>query len=367
MQKNTWTLERLKSFIGQEEHYQLEFKSSRGILQQTPKSFFDELSKDVSAFLNSEGGILIIGLDEEKRDEKTAGKALCLSDGIRRSKLTASQLSSAICDRIHPSVSSYVQVFPVPVGQIDGEELLAFVVEVAQGITAYQAADWKYHARRSFGTVPMEDKDIRLRMLADEKPRGQLRFEVEHVSPNIVDVERFRRDADARKVAGEEGRALAGRADPLTDEEQAHYNELFLSRPTTPPTPALTILIRIILVNTGVVTIREGAVSGAVELANMGTASALPRGRSMTSFQLGLSDGVAPYPLYPDMERAIAEWTVTLNDRDGGDAGDVWLRNVSVFLDNGPSVTRNEDIEITEKFRSAVEAGWGEWERIFNG
>ena len=36
-------------------------------------------------------------------------------------------------------------------------------------------------------------------------------------------------------------------------------------------------------------------------------------------------------------------------------------------VDNGPSVTRNEDIELTEKFISAVEAGWGEWERIANG
>ena len=65
--KNPWTIERLNDYVGQEETYQLEFKSSRGLLQTTAgeiEKTFNDLSTHISAFLNSEGGVLVIGIEE---------------------------------------------------------------------------------------------------------------------------------------------------------------------------------------------------------------------------------------------------------------------------------------------------------------
>src|SRR4029079_10139598 len=114
------------------------------------------------------GGLLVIGIEEEKKD----GIGSSLSNGVSRSQLKAEQLQQIICGRIQQSVAGCVSVYPVPVGENpNGEKLFAFVVDVRQGSTAYQADDKKYYARRSGQTVAMEDKDIRLRMLAGDKPR----------------------------------------------------------------------------------------------------------------------------------------------------------------------------------------------------
>lgn len=177
--KNPWTIERLRDFIGQEENYHLEFKSAKGILQASnneANNIFNTLSTHLSAFLNSEGGLLVIGI-EETDEKKQAGKAVSLSDGIPRSIYNGDRIQSRLCDRIQPSVANLVLVNTVVVGKQGDEDLLAFVIEVRQGVTAYQAADKKYYCRRSFSSEPMDDKDVRLRMLADNVPRIELLVE----------------------------------------------------------------------------------------------------------------------------------------------------------------------------------------------
>lgn len=104
--------------------------------------------------------------------EEKAGAADTLSTGVPKSRLSWEQLRNAICDRIQPGVAGYVSVFSVQVAaNSDGEKLFAFVIDVKPGTTAYQADDKKYYVRRSGQSEPMEDKDIRLRMLAGDKPR----------------------------------------------------------------------------------------------------------------------------------------------------------------------------------------------------
>jgi predicted HTH transcriptional regulator len=111
----------------------------------------------VSAFLNTDGGQLVVGIEEQE------GVAFDLSEGVARSRLTWERLQSAVCDRIQPAVAGYVSVFSVHVGTSpEGEKLFAFVIEVKPGTTAYQADDKKYYVRRSGQSEAMEDKDIRL-------------------------------------------------------------------------------------------------------------------------------------------------------------------------------------------------------------
>ncbi len=177
---NPWSKDRVETFLGQEETPSLEFKSAKGFLgsEKDRKNFLDSLSCEVSAFLNSDGGTIIIGIDEAQRGSgNPEGRATSI-EGCPRSIMNGVRLQSAICDRIHPGVSANVQVHTVKVSQETINEThddkLVFVVEVRAGNTAYQAADKKYYARRGTEAEPMEDKDIRLRMLAADYPRIEL-------------------------------------------------------------------------------------------------------------------------------------------------------------------------------------------------
>jgi len=175
---NPYDIDFLMGLIGQQESQRLEFKSSRELSNETDskrnKFMMEQVIPAVSAFLNTDGGQLILGLEE---------KSGVLSEGVARSQMTAARLQSSICSRIQPAVAGYINVFPVPLRRksASGEELFAFVIDVRPGITAYQSDDRRYYVRRSGQTEAMEDKDIRLRMLAADKPRINVELKPEIV------------------------------------------------------------------------------------------------------------------------------------------------------------------------------------------
>jgi hypothetical protein len=165
-----YDFESINGLLGQQETQRLEFKSSRDLLDENPQNRDKFISRQivpaVSAFLNTDGGQLVIGIEEKD------GAAAALSDGVPRSRQKWEQLQSVIIGRIQPAVAGYVNVSPVQIGEnAGGEKLFAFVVDVKPGTTAYQANDKMYYVRRSGQSEAMEDKDIRLRMLAGDKPR----------------------------------------------------------------------------------------------------------------------------------------------------------------------------------------------------
>jgi hypothetical protein len=165
----------LTQLMGQPETQKLEFKSSRDLLlDDTKRNKFikDQGVRTVSAFLNTDGGRLVIGIEEKD------GVAASLSRGVPRSIYRQERLQSVICDHIQPAVASYISVFSVPVEPSSGEEKqFAFVIDVNPGTTAYQAADKLYYSRRSGQNEAMEDKDIRLGMLAGDKPRLAIKLQ----------------------------------------------------------------------------------------------------------------------------------------------------------------------------------------------
>jgi len=164
-------LDDLKGLIGSSETVSLEFKSSRPFLDGAKSNGANEfinnqIAPAVSAMLNSGGGHIIIGIEEKKEEASE------LSVGIIRSKISNSQLQQKLIDAIQPAVADLVSVKPICVSnnnEIDKQ--YAFVISVKEGFTAYQASDKKYYARRNGQSVPMDDKDVRLRMLAGDKPR----------------------------------------------------------------------------------------------------------------------------------------------------------------------------------------------------
>jgi hypothetical protein len=350
MKKNPWDKQRLESFIGQEESYQLEFKSSLGLSRDSQAKFLFDLTCHVSAFLNSDGGTLIIGIEEAPgKDKKQAEKAIGLSKGIPRSCFTGARLASAICDQIHPSVASYVQVFPVVVGEQNGEDLLAFTVEVAPGVTAYQAADKLYYARRSFSSEAMEDKDIRLRMLADEKPRGELRYRLRW---DLAGTTSAGFKAAKANHAAEHDRLLAerGALENSSGEEFAHLLSLL------PDKPNLLVNVQLVLFNSGLVTIRQGAVSARMDVVGSGGLAVIKQPEPNLRFKFDEQD--VDKSLYPEMEAMVGEWSIQAPWDVQVEEGHLAIISATVFLDNGPAIRADFDLtaDIREKIVEACDA-----------
>lgn len=81
---NRYNVEFVNRLIEQQETQRLEFKSSRELLkdnsQKRGKFISGQLVPTVSAFLNTDGGQLVIGIEEED------GVAIALSGGVPRSR-----------------------------------------------------------------------------------------------------------------------------------------------------------------------------------------------------------------------------------------------------------------------------------------
>lgn len=166
------TQDDLTALFGEKEAVQLEFKSSRPLANPDDRKARDNfihgvIVKTVSAFLNSAGGNIIIGI-EEKNDV-----AYELSQGVP-DRVRYTDIKNMIVGMIQPSVADLVSVNSIKLDakSEEGERLNAFCVTVRSGNTAYQSAKDKiYYARRDGQSVPMDDKDVRVRMLVGDKPR----------------------------------------------------------------------------------------------------------------------------------------------------------------------------------------------------
>jgi hypothetical protein len=163
----------LEALIGEPETEHLEFKSSVPLVEGPDKNSIrkflaGKIAEAVSGFLNSSGGNIIIGIDEDKN-----GVAARISPGVNEEIINAHRMQQIIVDMIQPSVADLVSVNAIKLekSNVNGERLNAFCVSVRGGVTAYQAPDKIYYARRAGQTVPMDDKDVRIRMLAGDKPR----------------------------------------------------------------------------------------------------------------------------------------------------------------------------------------------------
>lgn len=150
-----WNEQALRAYIGREESLRLEFKSGR-LLEGKEEQVADDLSKVVSAFANTEGGLLILGMAEERRGKNRVANDL---DGVPGADWSSHRIQQILESNIHPPLTS-IRVFRVPLP----DQRVAFVVEVPQGRTAHQARDCRYYGRSEFETKALRDFDIRLRM-----------------------------------------------------------------------------------------------------------------------------------------------------------------------------------------------------------
>lgn len=152
---SAWTKERLEQMIadGVEENLSLDYKRADALDRTDGNKF--EITKDVSAFANSAGGVLIYGIAEP--NDKAKRHLPERLDPVRRVDVSKEWLEQVI-QTIQPRVEGVV-IHPVTIDEQAG--LVCYVVEVPQSHTAHQARDHVYHQRLNFNVLPMEDHRIR--------------------------------------------------------------------------------------------------------------------------------------------------------------------------------------------------------------
>jgi hypothetical protein len=173
-----WTKEKLESMIadGIEESLGVEYKAAGALAKDDDKK--REITKDVSAFANSAGGVLIYGIAEHT-DKARQHLPECL-DPVSRREISKEWLEQ-IVQQIQPRVEG-VAIYPVA---IDAQnEKVCYVVEIPRSSTAHQARDLRYYKRHNFNALPMEDYEVRDVM--NRRTHPALRLSLWFDCPRIV-------------------------------------------------------------------------------------------------------------------------------------------------------------------------------------
>src|ERR1041385_6331127 len=128
----------------------------------------DEITKDVSAMANADGGLIIYGLSENRQKRHVVDKL----DPIDRSRFSKEWLEQVI-SIIRPHIEG-IKIPPVPLPT--GPNAVAYVVEIPKGKPAHQATSLRYYRRRNFESVAIEDYEVRDLMNRATSPKASVSF-----------------------------------------------------------------------------------------------------------------------------------------------------------------------------------------------
>ena len=170
--------EDLQRLIGQYESVRLDFKAS-ALLAQPKERIVKQLTEDASAFANTEGGVIVIGIREGKAGKKSV--AVEIDGGVDPAQVPPEWLEQVISENISPAVPG-LTVRPIP---LSGEKAgrVAYVVSVPKGTTAYQARhSLLYYGRTEFAAVPLHDHVIRLLMQRGRVAQASVRTRLRRIT-----------------------------------------------------------------------------------------------------------------------------------------------------------------------------------------
>ncbi len=159
MQKVSWQLDetdllRMKRDKIQES-LNMDFKRTASLgLEEGKKS---EISKDVSAFANSEGGDILYGILESGNPPSAFDN---IDTGIDPAIITPEWLEQVINSRIHPRIDD-VLIQPIELITTQSGKYVYLVHIPASHKAPHQAYDKKYYKRFNFQSIAMEDYEIR--------------------------------------------------------------------------------------------------------------------------------------------------------------------------------------------------------------
>lgn len=163
--EETWTQQRLEAMIVNkaEESIHLDFKAAGALGKEDGKR--KEICKDVSAFANSDGGVLIYGLNEA--DHKADS-----FDFVDGDIFTKEWLEQTINDGIQRRIEG-IHIHPVRFD--DDIKKTVYVVEVPVSFAApHMSKDNRFYKRYNFMSVLMEEYEVRHSY--DRKKRAKLKI-----------------------------------------------------------------------------------------------------------------------------------------------------------------------------------------------
>ncbi|MBK8245559.1 MAG: ATP-binding protein [Saprospiraceae bacterium] len=133
-----------------EESINIEFKSAQALSKDN--SVKKEISKDISAFANSDGGLIFYGINEENH----IATSVSFIDG---NTFTKEWLENVIISNIQPKIID-LKIFPIRFNNDFSQTV--YVVKIPNSNSSpHINGDKKYYRRFNFQSVPMEEYEIR--------------------------------------------------------------------------------------------------------------------------------------------------------------------------------------------------------------
>lgn len=146
-----------------EESINLDYKSARSLDKSDRKK--KEIAKDVSAFANSDGGIIIYGIVEENHKPQEI-------DFVDGNDLTKEWLENVIDGNIQQRI---LDILIYPIRKNNDLQKTVYIVKIPPSVNApHISSDNKYYKRYNFKSVPMEEYEVR--MLYNRESGAQMDF-----------------------------------------------------------------------------------------------------------------------------------------------------------------------------------------------
>lgn len=171
----------LKDLIDQqiEENIHLDYKASGSLAKSEGKK--KEITKDVSAFANSDGGTIIYGIKEyDELDKNHLPESIT---PIIRKDYSKEWLEQVINSGIQPKIPG---ITIIPITLESSTDKVAYVVNIPKSTTSHQASDYRYYKRYNFESIPMHDYEVRDVMNRDKYPVIDLAFEIEQYTYEVT-------------------------------------------------------------------------------------------------------------------------------------------------------------------------------------
>lgn len=161
-----WTEASIVSFVNNRvvESATLEFKACDALGKNADKGWQREFAKDVCAFANSGGGILIYGIIEN-RDTHEAEK---LDVGFDPAELNVEALEQIIRSRIQRKIEGII-VRAIPLSSTNDGRVL-YVLDIPESGRAPHMANHRFYKRYNFISDYMEEHEVRERYRRETYP-----------------------------------------------------------------------------------------------------------------------------------------------------------------------------------------------------
>ena len=150
LKKESYSIEDIDSLITNEveENIHLDYKAA-GALEKDDKKR-TEITKDISAFANSDGGIIVYGVSEEDHKPKEINPI----DG----RIYTKEWLENVIQLIQPRIED-LKIYPIRVDDI-GQSV--YLVKIPRSNNApHMARDKRYYKRFNFKSEPMEDYEVK--------------------------------------------------------------------------------------------------------------------------------------------------------------------------------------------------------------